>query len=250
MNLTIDNARSRLRAADPAATRDAADPNAADAQAMLTRILDSAEPAPAPVRRRSPQRRLLLGGAVATAAAAATVIGVVSLPGSHTSPASAAYAVAKHADGSVSVSVHWDELHDPAALNAELQRVGARTVVIQRSAPGGCTTSFAIDPAHSGIARGKLPDLRDPAARKAYFERVSPWVDPESSSTDGTVFTIHPDKIPAGDTLLAPYEFVPDASRHNSGEVLGLSWLLVPVVPQCVPADADSVLTPTEVRVR
>ncbi len=243
----VDTARARLRASDPAAAQVLPDPRAAVARAMLEQILDSAEPAA--TRRRAPRRRVLIGGAVAAAAAAAAVVGVVSTPWSHGHPATSAYAVDRHADGTVRVSVHWDELRDPAALNAELQRLGARTVVIQRSAPGGCTTSFAIDPAHSGIENGP-PDLRDPAARKAYFERLSPWVDPESSSADGTVFTVRPDKIPAGDTLLAPYEFVPDSSGPHRDGALGLSWLLVPVVPQCVPANGDSVLTPTGVRVR
>jgi hypothetical protein len=71
-----------------------------------------------------------------------------------------------------------------------------------------------------------------------------------AGSEDGAVFTIRPDKIPAGDTLLIPYEFVPSQPAQPGRTALGLTSMLVPEVPACVPSNADSVYTPSGVEVR
>jgi hypothetical protein len=253
MNTTTNAARARLHSADPASTLPVPDPRDVTAQAMLERIL-AAPASGAPARHGRPRKcRLVMAGVVAVTAAAALAVGVVAMPWSRGHPAAAAYAVAKHADGSVSVTVHWDELLDPAALNAELARRGARTVVMPRSAEGQCTTGFATEPAHSDpvpIDFVEHPELRDPTRFKAYLDALSPWIDYVAGSGDGAVFTIHPDKIPAGDTLLIPYEFVPSHPTQASRTPLGFTSMLVPEVPACVPSDADSVYTRTGVQVR
>jgi len=253
MNTTTKAARARLRSAYPAWTLPVPDPRDVMALAMLERIL-AAPASDGPARHRRPtRRRLVLAGVVAVTAATGLTVGVVAMPWSGGHPAAAAYAVTKHVDGSVSVTVRWDELRDPAALNAELARQRARTVVMPRSAEGQFTIGFATDPAYSGPVRINFeehPELRDPTKFKAYLDALSPWIDYVAGSGDGAVVTIHPDKIPADDTLLIPYEFVPSHPTQASRTALGFTSMLVPEVPACVPSDADSVYTRTGVEVR
>jgi hypothetical protein len=78
-----------------------------------------------------------------------------------------------------------------------------------------------------------------------------PWIDQTAGSVDGAVFTIHPDKIPAGDTLLIPYEFAPTLPARPGGpDSLVTTSMLVRNVPGCVPSAADSVYTPAGIEVR
>ncbi len=228
---TTDTARAMLRAADPAATQPTPDPDSAAAQALLERIVTT--PA-TPRSRRAVRRRVALAAVGASAAVAATIAGVVATPWSHGHPTNAAYAVTRHTDGSVDVAVHWDQLGDPAALNADLAKAGARTVVMPHSTPGACTTSFVVVPGHA-VPRID-PGLRDPAAFQAYLRAHDPWIEPVSASTDRAVFTIHPDKIPDGDTQLITYHIEPTTGDPAGNEDLNdISSLLVPDVPTCVP---------------
>lgn len=243
MTTNLDNAMARLRAADPATT---ADPKDAGARAMFERIAVSTEQEP--VRKRSPRRRLALAGVAAAVVAGSAVAGVVATPWSHGHPADAAFAVARHGDGSISVVVRWDQLHNPAALNGRLARLHARTVVIQTSA--ACRASFAVDPAHNGIFHVDLtkhPELRKPGAPAAWLRTHQPWI---NYSKDGTrsAFVIHPDKIPAGDTLLISYSFTP--TQTNSAEALASRSMLVPRVPRCVETPEHIVYTPQGVHRR
>jgi hypothetical protein len=80
------------------------------------------EPAPTG-RRRLGGRRIALAGGLATAVAAAATAGVFFL----FTGAQAAYAVTKHADGSVTVEV--DSLTDAAGLQSALQAAGVNAVV-------------------------------------------------------------------------------------------------------------------------
>lgn len=248
MNTTPHAARARLRSADPAARLPASDPQDVAARAMLDQIL-AERPIVAP-HRRPPRRRLAMAGVLAATAAVAVSAGVVVTPWSHGRPAAAAYAVTEQGDDAVSVTVHWNELRDPAALNAELARLGARTVVILRSADGRCRTGFATDPAHSfgRVAVEDHPELRDPVKLAEYLRTQMPWLGHETELRDGAVFTIHPDKIPAGDTLLIPYELEPTQPPDRSD--VGFQALLAPDVPACVPSAADSIYTSTGVVVR
>jgi hypothetical protein len=251
MNTTTGAALARLRSADPGSGMRAADPDDATARAMLDQIL--AEATPVPGRRRT-ERRLVLAGAVAVTAAAVVAAGVVATPWSHGRPASAAYAVTADGDGAVSVTVHWDQLGDPAALNAELARLGARTVVMRVSADGACRTGFATDPAHPPYLRIKFdehPELRDPARFREYEWSQTPWLDQTSRWADGVAFTIRPDRIPAGDTLLIPYELGPRQPAQPAGvDGAVRGSMLVQDVPACFPGPADAVYTTNGVEVR
>jgi hypothetical protein len=218
MSTNLDTARARLRAADPT---DPVDPHDASARAMFERIItDSSEPVR--VRSRSPRRRLLLAGAAVAAVAAVATAGVVTTPGSHGHPANGAFAVTPQADGSIKLIVRWDQLRDPAALNAELARLHARTVVVRESVE--CTTSVAVD------ATSQHPWITYDAG----FQPSTGTVFTNSSGIPNAVFTIRPDKIRAGDTLLIPYEFAgfPATKTHPGALVYGS--LLVATVPQCV----------------
>jgi hypothetical protein len=252
MNTTTSAALSRLRSADPGSSLPAPDPQDRAARAMLDQVLAD-RPGVAPGRRGG-ARRLVLAGAVAATVAAIAAVGVVATPWSHGRPAAAAYAVTADGDGAVSVTVRWDELRDPTALNAELARLGARTVVMPRSPDGRCRTGFATDPAHPVVLRINLdehPELRDPAAFLAYTRSQQPWLDQTSRWAGGVAFTIRPDKIPAGDTLLIPYEFTtPEPVRPGGVDAALYGSVLVRDVPDCFPGSGDVVYTPDRVGVR
>lgn len=238
MSMNLDTARARLRAADPAEPHDPHDPLGAPAKAMFELIVAGTSE-PVPVRMRSPRRRRLVPAGVAVAAVAAVATaGVVTTPGSHGRPASAAYAVDRRPDGSINVTVRWNQLRDPAALNAELARRHARTIVVRKSA--GCHAAIELDPAHGGPIRvdtAEHPELRKPGGLEALLRALQPWITVGTDGLRGGVFTIHPGKIPAGDTLLIPYDFV---STRGAGGGVGPDALtfrgqLVRTVPPCVP---------------
>lgn len=251
MNTSPSAALARLRSADPMSSLPVPDAQDVAARAMLEQIL-AERPTDAPGRSRT-QRRLVMAGVVATTAVAVVAVGAVATPWSHGRPAAAAYAVTEEGDGAVSVTVDWNELRDPAALNAELASLDARTVVMLRSADGQCRTGFATDPAHSPVLRIDVsahPELRDSAKFREYTQARMPWLDHIVGSEDGVVFTIHPDKIPAGDTLLIPYEFDPTQPPNPNQPVVGFTSMLVRDVPACMPSNADVVYTPDGVEVR
>jgi hypothetical protein len=234
-----DRAFARLRGADPAF---AAPPSEVD-PAMLADVLRSPIGDSVPPRRRA--RLIALGGLAAAIAAGVAV--VVPTLWTNGQSASAAYAVSSTADGSLEVTVHWNELHDPAALNIELDRLGARTVVMVPSGPGQCTADVWADPAHSTLRIDFTahPELNDPHKLREYLAALTPWIETGGVPGDGSdvaVFTIHPDAIPDGDQLLITAGF----SDHD----LAVRPLLVTVVPPCVPAVSDSVYTSTGIHPR
>jgi hypothetical protein len=238
MSMNLDTARARLRAADPADPHDALDTLGAPAKAMFEGVVAGTSE-PGPVRVRSPHRRRLVpAGAAVAAVAAVAMAGVVTTPWSHGRPASAAYAIDRRPDGSINITVRWNELHDPVALNAELARWHARTVVVRESA--GCHAAIDLDPAHSGPIRvdvAKHPELAKPGGLEALQRALQPWLTSGAAGLRGGVFTVHPGKIPAGDTLLIPYDFV---STRGAGGSVGPDALtfraqLVRTVPPCVP---------------
>jgi hypothetical protein len=250
MKTSLDTALARLREADPMP----ADTTRPDAHgpALLVRILDSAGDhtvaAPDRRRRRSRPARLALAGAVAAAAAAALVAGVLPLPWSTGRVSSTAYAVTEHPDGTVDVTVHWNELRDPDALNTQLRQAGVRAAVMLYSAPRQCTTPVPLDPAYSvfHVDLREHPELaNDPHAFQAYMDSLTPWIDtpPERSGDpdDMSVFTIHPDEIPSGDQLLILPRWLPP--EGGTSDALELRTLIVPALPPCVPSPEESVLT-------
>jgi hypothetical protein len=160
---------------------------------------------------------------------------------------SAAYAVTKHADGTVGVTIHWNQLRHPDALNARLRRAGVRAAVMLYSAPGQCRTPVRTDPAYT-IMRLDLrqhPELaNNPRALAAYLRSQTPWLDraeQPGNATDVSVLTIHPDAIPRGDQLLILPSW--DRPEGATNEALALGSLIVPALPPCVPGPADSVMT-------
>ena len=177
--MTIDHA---LAMSDPARDlpADATDPSSAQALALLERIpLDSAGPA----RHRpvaSPAiRRILLGGALA-GVAAAVVLGA-PMPWDHGGSGStaSAYAVTRDGDG-VEVTIHWGELSDPAALQAALDRAGARVRVIVRSDPAAC-----------GV----------PGATVSYSADAVQWTGPSNDPAD-SAFVVRPQLFPTDATFV------------------------------------------------
>src|SRR6266540_1214674 len=121
-------------------------------------------------RRRIP--RLALAGAVVAAVAATEIAGVIPVPWWHGQAPSAAYAVTKNPDGTVDVTVRWNQLHDPDALNARLRQAGVRAAVMLYSAPRRCRATVALDPTYSTlhVDLRQHPELaKHPRALVAYL---------------------------------------------------------------------------------
>lgn len=243
MTTNLDTARARLRAADPAGT--SADAHNASARAMLERIVsDSAEPEPA--RVRLPRRRLVLAGVAVGAVVAVVTAGAIATPWSHGQPTNAAFALDRRPDGSIDLTVRWSELRDPGPLNQKLARLGARTVFITRSAT--CHVEFPFDPAHPPFLRFADPLHPDLVAVRKSIAESEQWLYFLALPRSGNL-TIHPGKIPAGDTLLIPYELV-RSEPGSADPPVSAGEMLVPHVPACVPTWAHTGFTDTTVRSR
>src|SRR6266536_3273866 len=92
---------------------------------------------------------------------------------------SAAYAVTKNPDGTVDVTVRWNQLHDPDALNARLRQAGVRAAVMLYSAPRRCRATVALDPTYSTlhVDLRQHPELaKHPRALVAYLRSQEPWI--------------------------------------------------------------------------
>jgi hypothetical protein len=135
---------------------------------------------------RPPRRRLVLAAAAVVTVAAAAAAFFVASP-------TAAYAVDKHADGSIAVSFNAKRLQDTSELNAELARDGARTAVIRMVPADQCTAPLDMDP--------MFPYLPSTATQ----EELDRWPVSFQIHDGGLVITIRPDKMPAGDTLAFGY---------------------------------------------
>jgi hypothetical protein len=169
-----------LRDADPARGLDT-DSSSPQAQALLARVLALPPQRPGAVHRLADHRsvrRIAIGGLLA--GAAATVALAAPLPwddGAGTT--GAAFAVTAEAGGAVRVSVHWEELSDPAALQTALDRAGARIKIRIETATG------------SGLDTC-------PAGRPVdYSDRAVQYLSPGSAG---------------GGFLVRPKEFPPDAT--------------------------------------
>ena len=170
-----------LRAADPAAGL-VPDPDSADAQALLAGVLAGPRAGTRTVHRhatRRTTRRLVLGGVLA--GAVATVLLVVPMPWDHGGAGlgSSAYAVTSDG-GTVRVTVRWAELSDPSALQAALDRAGARTRVFVETGSGFCAPKARSVGYRSGAVDWHIP--RDAGAE------------------DGIV--LHPDLFPPDGTFV------------------------------------------------
>ncbi len=251
MSMTLEAALSRLRNADPA-TATPVEALETDPQALvvLAQILSSADDRglARPDRSRRRIRRLVVAGAAIAAVAVTALAGVIPLPWSHGRAFMAAYAVTRNADGTVDVTVRWNQLHDPSALNVQLRRAGVRAAVMLYSAPGQCRATVALDPAYSTfhVDLRQHPELANDRRRfLAYLRSLEPWIDYDRQRTSDpnhfSVFTIHPDAIPSGDQLLVLPQWLPTEGART--ESLVLRSLIVPTLPRCVPSPEDSIMT-------
>jgi hypothetical protein len=200
----MNDALDRLRAADPAVTAHDTGPRSPHARSLLERVLTDA---PAPSRRG--RRRLAIGLAGATVAAAAAAFFIVD-------PA-AAYTVDKHADGSVVFSFRADRLNNPAKLNADLARAGARTVVIRMVPADRCTAPLDMDPVF-------------PFRNDLTQEQLDRYPVSYRPVTNGVVITIQPEKMPAGDTLAFGYAIRDD----RDGQTTFVKPAVVRTLPSCM----------------
>jgi len=163
-----------------------------------------AMPQPAPPRRRIRRPVWLAAGA---AGAAAAVTAAVLALGS--APAYAAYSVARHPNGTVTVSVSRPS--GVAGANVSLHAMGARVVVVP--VRPGCP------------AIGSLPRPR-PAPHPSVSVR---------SGVNGhghrsvTVKVWGKDGIPAGDTMVLAF-----SGNPRSGSAVGAGGIITGRVPRCV----------------
>lgn len=115
---------TELRAADPAADLHLSATSPA-AEAMLQQVLA----APRVEARHHPRRRVAYGLVAAAAVTTGTAV-LIGLPGSAPDANAAGYTVARQADGSVDVTIEFEEFRDPAALQRALREHGVRAVVL------------------------------------------------------------------------------------------------------------------------
>jgi hypothetical protein len=161
-----------------------------------------------PIRTSHRGRHVVYASAaVAALAVLATSFSVIDWPGSDGATASAAYAITKKSDGSVGVVVRWNELKDPASLQADLRAAGVPAAVIVESAPGGCSVR---PPRTIDVGIGLLTNERP---------------------TSGQAFTINPRVLPAATTIVLD---VP-ASAGPSGSA-GIQFVALYATDQPAPA--------------
>lgn len=177
--MTIDHV---LAMSDPARDlpADATDPSSPPALALLERVsLESPDPARHRPVARPAARRILAGGALA--GAAATVVLGAPMPWDRggSGSAASAYAVTRDGDG-VAVAIHWGELSDPVALQAALDRAGARVKVFVRTDPAAC-----------GV----------PGETVSYSADAVQWTGPSSDPED-SAFVVRPQLFPTDATFV------------------------------------------------
>ncbi len=215
---TVDQAMARLRAADPAPhpATETTDPHSPMARAMLERVLATpqttagAAETPAPRRRR----RFALGFGAAGAVAAVTAFTVLQ-PWS----AGPAYSFEDRLDGSVAVTFRPDQLRDPATLNAELARRGARTVVMAMVAAGQCPAEPDLDPSFRLLV--------DPTEQEL-AEQLAKWPVKYELHEESVLITILPERIPQGESLVFGYALLTAGGERTT--------MVRPAVVRSVPA--------------
>jgi hypothetical protein len=216
MTSRTDIAISLARAANPVEP----DPNHsawadAEGQAAFEQIIASpvADPMPAPRLPRT-RRRLAIG--VGLAAAAGAAVAVVGLPGSPNhggTPAAAAWAVTKNADGSVTVNIK--DNRDPAGLEARLREAGVRAKV--SVVPDSCAGPMHSDRLLNAQFDGDLSTFTGRYTWKRLFAGSPEYALFGPGSTvsydkppagakgpatpDSLSFTVHPNELPPNDTL-------------------------------------------------
>jgi hypothetical protein len=202
-----------LREADPAAGW-CVDPESPSAQVMLAGILaaprdgETARSVPASVGRRGVaprawRRRIALAGG---AALAATLVMATVWSGGPDGPA-AAYAVTAKPDGSVELTVRWEQLGNVGGLAAKLRGAGVPTEVTSGPPARFCAPSADRD--RNGDAMNKLAPNGEPVSHDGYLMRptlfpdgsvlvISTYFDPATSVMYTLLYL-----APAGSTFCA-----------------------------------------------
>ncbi len=191
---------AQLHAADPAPDEIGypVDQVASNIDSIL-RSDDATRPARAS-RSVSRARRVVIASlAVAAVGGAAFAADVVTWPWSHGATESVAYGITRHADGSVDVLIHWDEVKDPAALQTQLRAAGIPVVVLVESPTGTCHEPRQEGTAASFGAIGPIP------------RGTTPQRDPG--------FVIRPSLLPPGSTIVIGLPFPGEPLSHGHGIV-------------------------------
>jgi hypothetical protein len=171
--------------------------NSETAETMLRDILST----PRVDVHRSGRRRLLIGGAVAGAAAAAAVVVPLTWPGG-SGPSTAAYAVERQQDGSVDVSIDFDQFRNPEALQRSLEAQHVRAVVFAGpdrsvdSDPDGTLYPNYHRPACSRYrSLGGTPDSKPwDTDQPVSYKKTPRWED--------LTLRLRPDLLPANGTFV------------------------------------------------
>ncbi|MEV0386674.1 hypothetical protein [Nonomuraea sp. NPDC050643] len=160
---------------------------------------------------RSQARRRLKLGLVATALVLSAMI-VLPLTTGAENPAHAAYLLTKNPGGTITITIN--QFTDAEKLEQDLRRLGVAAVV-------------------DYVPEGKR--CREPRARYlgASVNRVV-------QGNVGASFTIHPETIEAGQTLVATATFN-DPTDADSGSAIGFELAEGPVAP-CVQLDSDQAI--------
>jgi hypothetical protein len=190
-----------------------------EATMMMQRILTSPahETAHRPgARRPASLKRVVFAGLVTAAAASVAVIAPMPWNDGHPGLASA-YAVDRNGDGSVSVTVHWDQLRQPASLQRSLDAAGARVRLLTGTADSGTPAP--------DVAR--VPECAQPYSGRPYSSAAVSW-DSGRNAPDNS-FVIHPAAFPTHGTLVIEVFFNPGSGRWVST----LSFMAIGKVPSC-----------------
>jgi hypothetical protein len=162
------------------------------------------------------------------AAAAATL----ALTTGTTTPA---YAVVVNRDGSVTLTLN--ELLGTKAANARLASLGVRVRVVTREQ--GCTAKGELAPLGTGALRQRSERQHVESillAEGALLQRVA-HPHPHTAF-GGLAVLIHPNVIPAGDTVVITARLVDRRNGDGSSHALGMSASLYRnPAPTCLPLD-------------
>jgi hypothetical protein len=188
-------------------------------QALLDDLVARVDTTPAPVAaHRVGRRRVILAG-TAVAAAATAVAGYAIAGGTP------AYAVDKHADGSVTIT--FRELANPRSATADLRKAGLRAQVVVPGKPGSC-------PQHAGSKWSpteRPAPFPAPKANEVLIFMNNDISDRNDFFSDdfgpGNRLTLFPGKVPAGASV-----FIVEYPSSKGGLVVGFGLVNNPA-PTC-----------------
>lgn len=206
----MNDVLEQLRAADPARVGNRYTEDQVRAHVAAIVRSESSDAKPPRLRRPLVRRAVVATVSIAAVSAAAIAADVVTWPWSHGGAEAIAYGVTKQGDGSVEVRAHWDDVKDPAALQAQLRAAGVPVSVLVESPSGICD-----EPRQDGTRAGaSVIDVR--------IDRNGPEKD--------DAFVIRPALLPAGSTVVIALPFPGEVE----GSFVGL-WVTDQKPPTCIP---------------